>query len=160
MGYSPESTPRDIAHALNRAGIDCDYRTGETAIDSSDYLGTAEGNGNDSAVFCQSTDGDDVASVDAQGILPAREFFKMCDDMGVICEDCETMGSIGGPLGGHVPDVPYTIESPLVVLSMRATPFLQSEDGTQSALSPASWERIRGAMVRCDPWCMAKGQLR
>ena len=84
------------------------------------------------------------------GILDSRDFFDMLENVPAIFEDCETMGTLGGPLGGVVPDVAFTTEAQNLILSMRATPFLEDEDGNISPVSPASWERLK--KFYADPW--------
>jgi len=139
--YPCDSYVCDINRALTSAGIDTDYREGVDAATSMDYREAFQDSG-----FKRR----ELASTMAQGILPAREFFKLCDDMGVIFEDCETMGTLGGPLGGHVPDMAFSHESSLLVLSLRATPIVSTE---------RAWNFVRKLCRSNDFWALAHGNL-
>ncbi len=140
--YPCDSYVSHINQALTKAGIDTDYREGVDAATSMDYR----------EVFQQSGfKRRELASVMAQGILPARDFFKLCDDMGVLFDDCETMGTLGGPLGGLVPDMAFTHESSLLVLSLRATPIVSTA---------RAWGFVRKLCQSNDFWSLARGDLR
>lgn len=147
--WHTDTTPRDVNRYAISAGIDTDYRTGDEAIESSEYAD----------VFTLHQ-GDEFAHVTASGILPAREFFQMLDGIGCIFEDVETMGTIGGPLGHWAPDVAYYHESQLMVFSMRATPVLKKPDGVYKPLSDNSWERMRTILRHCDHWDLWHGNIR
>lgn len=140
--YPCDSCVRDINRALISAGIDTNYREGVDAATSMDYRRVFQESG-----FKRR----ELACVQAQGILPAREFFKLCDKMGVIFEDCETMGTLGGPLGGHVRDMAFSHESSLLVLSLRATPMVSTE---------RAWNFVRKLCRSNDFWTLARGNLR
>jgi hypothetical protein len=84
------------------------------------------------------------------GILDSRAFFDFLRNVGMIFEDRETLGTLGGPLGGIAPDVSFTSESQAAIVSMRATPFLERPDGTVAPVSPASWKRLKP--LYDDPW--------
>ena len=129
-----DTTPSDIARACRTAGIDCDLEQLERG--ESEY---------DSELWDRAHDeGDAVNAFATSGIVDARTGFALLDDLGVLFEDCETMGTLGGPLSpmGIVPDFAFTTESQLTVLSLRVTPFLEV-NGEAHPVSKASWNRMR-----------------
>ena len=84
--------------------------------------------------------GDEVQFVTVSGILSRRECFDFLDSMGAMYEDCGTMGTLGGPLGGLVPDFPYRTEGRMMVSSIRITPIL-CKDG-EPVRAPLEWEWV------------------
>ena len=82
-------------------------------------------------------------------ILGSKEFFAFLKNCPVIFEDCGTLGTLGGPLGGIVPDVAFTTESNFAICSMRATPFLEDEDGCYP-VTESSWNRLKP--FYSNPW--------
>lgn len=78
------------------------------------------------------------------GIIDARKFFDLLNDSAFTFEDCGTMGTLGGPLSlGCVPDVAFATESPLAIVSMRATPFWEDEQGQPQPVTEATWDRLK-----------------
>jgi hypothetical protein len=86
---------------------------------------------------------DELREIQVEGIVSFEQALAYLEHIGAVYEDCETMGTLGGPLGiGIVPDIPFNIESQLVVGSIRITPIWF--DGEEwSPPTEASWERIR-----------------
>lgn len=99
---------------------------------------------------------DELRNIQVQGIVTFGHAMAYLDHIGAIFEDCETMGTLGGPLGlGIVPDIPFTIESALVIGSIRITPFWNNGDDWTS-LTEASWERVRELFRKHDAYALAR----
>ena len=99
---------------------------------------------------------DELREIQVEGIVPLDDALDYLDHIGAIFEDCETMGTLGGPLGiGIVPDMSFRTESQLVISSIRITPFW-CDNGDWSPLSEASWERLRELFRRHDLWTLRK----
>jgi hypothetical protein len=99
---------------------------------------------------------DELRNIQVQGVVTFGQAMAYLDHIGAIFEDCETMGTIGGPLGlGIVPDVPFRIESALVIGSIRITPFWTNGDDW-TPLTEASWERVRELFRKYDTYDLAK----
>jgi hypothetical protein len=99
---------------------------------------------------------DELMKVEVAGIVPLDDALDYLEQIGAIFEDCQTMGTLGGPLGiGIVPDMAFRTESQLVVSSIRITPFW-NDNGDWSPLSEASWERLRELFRRHDLWTLRK----
>lgn len=78
------------------------------------------------------------------GIVDARKFFELLDDADFLFEDCGTMGTLGGTLSmGCVPDVAFGTESQAAIVSMRATPFWENENGEARPVTEATWDRLK-----------------
>lgn len=145
-GYTNETYPADIFRALQHAGIDADYRE-DVDPEDTEHPDVWEG--------------DSLATLDASGILQAAEFFGMLDRMGYpLFEDCETMGTLGGPLGGWAPDFSFIHESRLMVFSMRATPVLRDTvSGELSPVSDRARQSIRNILTSHDYWSLSRGNI-
>lgn len=99
---------------------------------------------------------DELRNIQVSGIVPFGQAMAYLDHIGAIFEDCETMGTLGGPLGiGIVPDIPFMIESALVIGSIRITPFWSDGDDW-TPLTEASWERVRELFRKHDTYDLAK----
>lgn len=96
---------------------------------------------------------DDLMVVSVSGVASFSEVMRYLSHIGAGYEDCETMGTLGGPLGiGVVPDFPFYTESNLVVASIRVTPvIIDTEDDSVCTMTKATWNRIR-AMFRRNKW--------
>lgn len=145
--YPCESYPSDFESAAESAGLDVDSET----IDPSESEYDSE--------LWKLSEGDECKSIKVSGILNWGEAFEFLDSIGAIPERCETMGTIGGPLGDWVPDFAFTIESQLQVASIRITPFLADDMGNfRAAPSQEVWERIKRILWEkySDPWKIAR----
>lgn len=99
---------------------------------------------------------DELRSIQVEGVVPFGQAMAYLDHIGAVYEDCETMGTLGGPLGiGIVPDIPFTIESALVIASIRITPFWSAGDDW-TPLTEASWERVRELLRKHEPYTLAR----
>ena len=99
---------------------------------------------------------DELRNIQVQGIVTFGQAMAYLDHIGAVFEDCETMGTLGGPLGiGIVPDMPFRIESALVIGSIRITPFWSDGD-EWTPLTEASWERVRELLRKHEPYTLAK----
>ena len=99
---------------------------------------------------------DEIRKIQVEGVVTFGQAMAYLDHIGAIFEDCETMGTLGGPLGiGIVPDMAFQTESQLVISSIRITPFW-NDNGDWSPLSEASWERLRELFRRHDLWTLRK----
>jgi hypothetical protein len=96
---------------------------------------------------------DDLMEVTVSGVASFSEVMRYLSHIGAGYEDCETMGTLGGPLGiGVVPDFPFYTESNLVVASIRVTPvIIDTENDSVCTMTEATWNRIR-AMFRRNKW--------
>lgn len=96
---------------------------------------------------------DELREIQVEGVVTFEQAIEYLEHIGATFEDCETMGTIGGPLGiGIVPDMPFKVESRLVVSSIRITPFWADRNGEWSPLTEASWERLRELFRQHDLW--------
>lgn len=100
---------------------------------------------------------DELRNIRVSGCVEFKRGIAYLEHIGAIFEDCETMGTIGGPLSfGVVPDMSFRIESKLVVGTVRVTPFIFRGivDNTLSCslVSEATWERIKGLFREHDLW--------
>lgn len=83
------------------------------------------------------------------GVLTKTEFYALVEDLDLQAEDCMTLGSLGGPLGGIVPDVAMRNDDPESIVSVRVTPFFgDSRDVVEDEEKAARmWECIRRAFI-------------
>ncbi len=83
--------------------------------------------------------------ITASGMLDRADFYEFCDSFGLIAEDCQTLGTLGGPANpdGLAPDVPMHLESQYLIATVRVTPI--PDRGT---LTEQNWDRVRGAFLR------------
>jgi len=99
---------------------------------------------------------DELRSIQVSGVVPFSQAMAYLDHIGAVYEDCETLGTLGGPLElGIVPDIPFGIESALVIASIRITPFWSDGDGW-TPLTEASWERVKELFRTHDAYTLAK----
>lgn len=99
---------------------------------------------------------DELRDIQVEGVVPFGQAMAYLDHIGAVFEDCETMGTLGGPLGiGIVPDIPFMIESALVIGSICITPFWSTGDDW-TPLTEASWERVRGLFRKHDTYDLAR----
>lgn len=96
-------------------------------------------------------DADGLESADASGILPISKGLRCLYDMGAWHEDVGTMGTLGGPLGGLVPDLSFAIESQNAVSSVRATAYRGSR-----LLCDELADLLRDPFVAGDPETAAR----
>lgn len=99
---------------------------------------------------------DELRKIQVEGVVPFGQAMAYLDHIGAVFEDCETMGTLGGPLGiGIVPDIPFMIESALVIGSIRITPFWSAGDDW-TPLTESSWERVRELFRKHDAYDLAR----
>lgn len=104
-----------------------------------------------------------ISDIQVSGILDRKTLFEFLDDIGAIYEDCETMGTLGGPLSiGIVPDFPFHVESQALISSIRITPILCKQEGEEwipcRAPNEDQWERIKEVLSNEDAYRIAKGE--
>ena len=99
--------------------------------------------GNDSDIWWAT-----LSDVQVSAFVPARKFLELLN-FWFRDDECETLGTLGGPLGGVVPDIPYSAESRELIASIRATPVCCTGDqGDYAPMTSASWDRFRGLVRR------------
>lgn len=98
---------------------------------------------------------DELFSFQISGLLDWEQGFKFLDSIGAIYEDCETMGTLGGPLNpiGFVPDFPFRLESQLIVDCIRVTPF---NPNAKKPMTESTWGRIRQLLRDHDCYDLAR----
>ena len=100
---------------------------------------------------------DELREIQVEGVVTFEQAVEYLEHIGARFEDCETMGTLGGPLGlGIVPDMPFNVESQLVISSIRITPFWMDGNGEWSPLTEASWERLLELFREHDLWDIRK----
>ncbi len=100
---------------------------------------------------------DELREIQVEGVVTFEQAIEYLEHIGARYENCETMGTLGGPLGiGIVPDMPFMVESRLVVSSIRITPFWGDSNGEWSPLTDASWERLRELFREHDLWSIRR----
>lgn len=102
-----------------------------------------------------------ISDVQMSGIFDRETTFKFLDSIGASFSTTQTMGTIGGPLGGWCPDFAFDIESPALISSIRVTPVLctVSESGELEPVRPPSewqWERFADLFKRFDCFDLAR----
>lgn len=83
------------------------------------------------------------------GVLGKAAFKEFVDLLGAYAEDVQTMGTLGGPLspwGGVVPDISFTMEQPLIIECIRATPIPCRKDEPMRG-DERTWDRVRAATL-------------
>lgn len=85
---------------------------------------------------------DELHSVEVSGVVHFSKGMDYLEKIGAFFETENTMGTIGGPLGWHVPDLAFRVESQLVIDSIRVTPCWKDKDGEFAPLSEHSWNRL------------------
>lgn len=98
--------------------------------------------------------GDSVAVVKCQGILDREQAFGFLDSIGAIFEDCDTMGTLGGPANpcGIAPDFSFRTEARAMETSIRLTPVLVDANGNTFIPSRSSWERLHSLLRNANCW--------
>lgn len=86
-------------------------------------------------------------------ILNRDQFDKFTSQLGLFATDCDTLGTLGGPLGfGPVPDIVFENDSSAMICSVRVTPIpgtLEKQLGLCSTQEDAHriWSRLKRAVV-------------
>lgn len=98
-----------------------------------------------------------ISDVQGSGIFTRETAFDFLDSIGARFEDCETMGTLGGPLGGWCPDFPFNVESQALISSIRVTPILckVNDSGDLEPIRPPSewqWEKMAELFRRFDSY--------
>ena len=98
-----------------------------------------------------------ISDVQMNGIFTRETAFGFLDSIGARFEDCGTMGTIGGPLGGWAPDFAFNVESQALISSIRLTPILciEDESGELQPIRPPSewqWEAIAELFRKYDAY--------
>lgn len=83
-------------------------------------------------------------------VMDKSTFKAFVDYIGAIARDCNTLGTLGGPLGHLAPDVLFEIESSALIASIRVTPFFSNDklnacDSDERA--EQIWQRLRRATL-------------
>lgn len=106
-----------------------------------------------------------ISDIQVSGILDRDTLFGFLDAIGASFEDCETLGTLGGPLapwGGVVPDFPFNVESQALISSIRITPALcKLVDGEwEPCRGPSEWEwdAIKAILKNSDAYDIRKGR--
>lgn len=86
-----------------------------------------------------------ICDIQVSGILDRATLFNLLDSIGAAFENCQTMGTLGGPLapwGGIVPDFAFDVESQVLFASIRITPILcRRENGAwEPCRAPSEWQ--------------------
>ena len=97
-----------------------------------------------------------ISDVQVSGIFDRKTVFEFLDSIGARFEDGDTLGTLGGPLGGMVPDFPFSIESQCLISSIRITPVWCEWKGDRweplRLPTEEMWGRIGGIFNRHDTW--------
>jgi hypothetical protein len=169
MEYCPcDMTLGDVVNLLKRLGIEHDI-TDEGDSDYQ-YLGHENGETETDRILmrCRIADvgaevgkfpfwlrwGAFVRDVSINAILDRDTFSALVDELGAWAEDVQTLGTLGGPLGGHMADLSFRMESQVLIESIRVTP-LPEDKATGEPLAGFKveerageiWERIRSATL-------------
>ena len=90
-----------------------------------------------------------ISDVQGSGIFDRETTLEWLSNIGANFEDCETLGTLGGPLapwGGIVPDLPFNVESQCLIASIRITPILCKDGEPVRAPSETQWEQIKSVL--------------
>ncbi|MFA5572180.1 MAG: hypothetical protein WDA42_03660 [Candidatus Bathyarchaeia archaeon] len=80
--------------------------------------------------------------------LERKQFKAFVEDLGAYAEDCQTMGTLGGPLGyGVVPDIPMRMKSSQILDSIRVTPCPLVNGEPIHLDTEEKWDRVREAFL-------------
>lgn len=82
------------------------------------------------------------------GILTRTQFEAFIDDCDLMSEDVETMGSLGGPLGGLVADINFRADHYAAIVTCRVTPILDRTPKLMEKEDEGVWQRVRNAVIR------------
>jgi hypothetical protein len=96
-----------------------------------------------------------MSDIQMSGIFDRETVFKFLDSIGARFETSQTMGTLGGPMGGWCPDFAFNVESQVLISSIRITPVLcaVSESGSLVPVRPPSecqWDRFADLFTRFD----------
>jgi hypothetical protein len=85
----------------------------------------------------------------ASGILNKGDFWELVNDTGMIAEDIETLGTLGGPadMAGWVPDINFRTDSQILIECIRVTPLPDRVRESRLPISERDWLRLRKAML-------------
>lgn len=101
-----------------------------------------------------------IADVQVNGILTREQLFGFFEVIGAEFDTVATGGTLGGPLGFHVPDVSFRCESSVLIDSIRITPVLcELQSGQWVPVRPPSqsqWDRLASIFERFDTWKILK----
>ena len=97
-----------------------------------------------------------ISDIQVSGIFDRDTLFDFLSNIGASYEDVESLGTLGGPLGGMVPDFCFTVESQVLISSIRITPVWCEWNGDRweplKLPSEETWGRIGNIFSRHDPW--------
>lgn len=68
-----------------------------------------------------------IQDCQVSGILTREQFSALVENLGAYATDTETLGTLGGPLGGLCWDMAFEIESQQLIASIRVTPLPEVE---------------------------------
>lgn len=102
-----------------------------------------------------------ISDVQMSGIFDRKTTFEFLDMIGASFDTSQTMGTLGGPLGGWSPDFAFNVESQSLISSIRITPILctLSESGSLIPVRPPSdwqWDRFADLFKRFDCFDLAR----
>jgi len=141
ISYS-ETDYKDVKNACSEMGLNIDET--EPGESEYDYLATESGEPEDGSFWDEWKD--NVCDLTASGIINFDQLEELCHSIGCFPEDCETMGTLGGPLSfGIVRDISFRCESSIIIESIRVTPFEEEKEPSnekQLDLYPPTEEEI------------------
>jgi hypothetical protein len=82
-------------------------------------------------------------------LLSREEFERFLEDVSLVAEDCETMGSLTG--FGWLPAISFGDDGdhPYAILNAYVTPVPQKPDGEErTGMQERDWRRVRRAIIR------------
>lgn len=97
-----------------------------------------------------------LSEVQVSGVFDRKTALKFLSDIGAHFETENTLGTLGGPLGGIVPDIAFNIEGSALISSIRITPVLCRDGEPVRAPSESQWARIVEILRREDLWKLAR----
>ena len=145
-----ETCYRDVLRACQAAGLAVDET--EPGDSEYDYLATETDDNPDPDSFWGEWKAG-VQDLTASGIIGKEAFTELMESIGAYPEDCETLGTLGGPLapwGGVVPDISFRMECQELIDSIRVTPVPKRFEREPASPEEAedTWDRLRAAIFK------------
>jgi hypothetical protein len=98
-----------------------------------------------------------ISDVQGGGIFDRETLFGFLDSIGAHFETENTMGTLGGPLGGCVPDFAFNVESQALISCIRVTPFLAKDGEPCRSPSESQWAELARVFRTYGVWQLARG---